>query len=99
RRMAPHLQQWYGNQVALVGLCGPRPEAGEVTELREIPWQPAVQGLTVTVRKIPGSMWNYTPRDRDEDVSERGALHFKGHTRPWMEAFAKRLELPWLEAA
>jgi len=99
RRLAPNLQQWYGNQVALVGLCGPRPTAGEVIEQREIVWTPSKPGLSVMVRKLPGTTWNYTPRDRDEDLSERGAVHFKGHTRPWMEIVAKRLDLPWRDAA
>lgn len=99
RKMAPQLQQWWGNQIALASFVGPRPKEGETTETRYIPWLLHERGLPVTVRKIPGSIWNYTPTDKDEDVSSRGAIHFKGHTREWMRGFTERLELPWLEAA
>ena len=97
RKMAPGLQKWWGNQIALASLCGPRPVEGETTEPRTIPWLMAEPGLPVEVRKLPCSMWNYTPRDENEDLSGRGAVHFKGHTRDWMKTCALRLELPWIE--
>ncbi len=100
RKMAPHMQLWWGNQVALASLCGPRPtDSSDVTEVRYIPWLTTAPGLPVMIHKIPGSIWNYTPRSEDEDVSERGAIHFKGHTRKWMAGYAARLKLPWPEAA
>lgn len=99
KKMTPPLRKWWGNQIALYALSGPRPEQDESTETRHIPWLVTEPGTPVTVRKIPGSTWNYTPRDENEDVSGRGALHFKGHTRDWMKAYAERLELPWKEAA
>jgi hypothetical protein len=99
RRMSPGLQKWWGNQIALASLCGPRPQDGDVTETRYIPWLLYEQGLPVNIRKIPGSIWNYTPTAEGEDLSERGAVHFKGHTRGWMKGYVERLDLPWKEAA
>lgn len=99
RRMSPQLQEWWGNQIALASLCGPRPQEGEITETRRIPWDLAKPGLPLTVRKLPGAIWNYTPHDEAEDLAGRGAIHFKGHTRSWMKSNAERLDLKWLEAA
>jgi hypothetical protein len=99
RRMAPGLQLWWGNQIALSSLCGPRPEGVDEIGMRAIPWLLYEAGMQVKVRKLAGDTWNYTPRDEHEDLSERGAVHFKGHTREWMKTCALRLELPWLEEA
>lgn len=99
RRMAPGLQLWWGNQIALSSLCGARPDSADAVEMRGVPWLLYEQGLQLKVRKLAGDTWNYTPRDEHEDLSERGAVHFKGHTRDWMKACALRLELPWLEEA
>jgi hypothetical protein len=99
RKMDPRLQVWWGNQIALASLCGPTPDSGEVTDVRRIPWLLPEPGMPVRVRKLPGSIWNYTPGDEAEDLTGRGAVHFKGHTRPWMKTVAERLALPWLEAA
>jgi hypothetical protein len=95
RKLTPHLQVWWGNQIALASLAGPRPAAGEVTEERTIPWKMTHPGLPLTVRKLQGSVWNYTLKDPEEDVSMRGAIHFKGHTRGWMKPVCDRLGLPW----
>lgn len=96
RRMAPQAQSWYGNQIALAALAGPPPAQGETLEERPIPWRLESPGpTTVPVRKLLCETWNYTPAALDEDVSERGALHFKGHARPLMGPFAERLGLEW----
>lgn len=95
RVMSPHLQDWYGNQVALAGLAGPRPIDGEATDLRSIPWKMSEPGPSVAVRKIPGDTWNYTPAEPDEDISARAALHFKGHSRGLMAGYAIGLGLDW----
>ena len=95
RRMTPHLRDWYGNQLALAALAGPRPKTGEATDLRRIPWSLTDPWPPLKVRKIPGEVWNFTPAEADEDVTERGALHFKGHARKLMPEFAKRLALNW----
>jgi hypothetical protein len=97
RKMDPRLQIWWGNQIALGGLCGPVPEEGERTDVRHIPWLLAEPGQPLTVHKLPGSIWNYTVSSEDEEISGRGALHFKGHTRPWMETYVRRLGLPWID--
>jgi hypothetical protein len=100
RQMQPQLRDWYGNQVALAALAGPRPDEGERTDTRAIPWMLTEPSPSLTVRKIPCETWNYTPADADEDVTEKGALHFKGHSRPLMSLFATRLGLEWpMEAA
>lgn len=97
RKMSSHLQDWWGNQLALAALCGPRPETDMVLESRRIPWQMSNPGPEVLIGKIPGNIWNYTPRSEDEDLSEKGAIHFKGHTRPWMKPCAERMGLTWVE--
>jgi hypothetical protein len=99
RRMSPQLQLWWGNQIALAAFCGQRPETPESEEFRPIPWRIEEPGPQVRVRKIPGEIWNYTPRAIDEDLSAKGAIHFKGHTRPWMKPVAESLQLNWVEAA
>lgn len=95
KRMTPQAQSWYGNQIALAALAGPPPAAGEALDERPIPWRIEAPGPTVQVRKLPCETWNYTPATADEDISERGALHFKGHARPLMGPFAERLGLEW----
>lgn len=99
RVMNPDLQRWYGNQLALASLAGPRPASGEAIEQRRIPWSLTLPWPSVTVRKLPGEVYNYTPAEVDEDLTERVALHFKGHSRALMEQYAARLGLPWSEAA
>lgn len=100
RRMHSGHQQWYGNQLALFELAGRRPENGERTETRRIPWSLTNPGNAITVRKLPGSQWNYTPAKVGERLlGKRSVLHFKGHSRALMESYAKRLELPWEQAA
>ena len=98
-KMSDNFQQWWGNQIALAALCGPRPETDYATEERKIPWRISAPGPTVRISKLPGSMWNHTPNSEDEDLSERGAVHFKGHTRPWMKSCVERLGFEWMEKA
>lgn len=99
KRLAPNLQQWWGNQIVLASLCGPRPKTPESTESRQIPWRIELTGPAVTVHKLPGEVWNYTPRDEHEDLTGKGAVHFKGHTRGWMQSRAEALGLPWMREA
>lgn len=99
RRMHPRHQQWYGNQLALAELCGPKPEKEmEICE-RSIPWTLTNHGSTVRIAKIPAATFNYTPQKLGEDVSDKAVLHFKGGARALMESYAQRLGLAWREAA
>lgn len=96
RRMNHRLQSWYGNQVALAALCGPRPESGTRTDRREIPWTPTQMGNPVAITKLPAERWNYTPRVAGERTHGlRSILHFKGGARTLMESYAKQLRLNW----
>jgi hypothetical protein len=97
RRMASHLQDWWGNQLALAALCGPRSEEEISTEMRKIPWKMTQPGPEIMVCKIPGLIWNFTPNTENDDISGKGAVHFKGHTRKWMKGYAERMGLEWME--
>lgn len=95
-KMNTKLQSWYGNQVALAALCGPRPITGASTDVRTIPKTPTIQGATVTITKLPGERWNHTPRQVGERIhGMRSILHFKGGSRALMESYAKKLNLTW----
>lgn len=96
RRMHSQHREWYGNQLALVELAGQPPKEGLKIDRRTIPWMLTSHGREVDIAKIPCDTWNYTPESITEDVSNRGALHFKGHSRHLMEGFAKKLDLPWV---
>lgn len=96
RTMSPNLQKWYGNQVALAALCGPRPESGSELVSRRIPWTLTSHGDTVHIRKVEGSRYNYTPQQVGERIhGMRSILHFKGKKRGLMKTYAERLSLPW----
>lgn len=96
RRMSPRWQSWYGNQVALAALCGPRPTEGTSTEERRIPWLPTQHGRRIKITKLPGERWNWTPKQIGERTHGiRSILHFKGGARALMESYAKKLDLPW----
>lgn len=96
RRMNPRLLNWYGNQVALAALCGPRPQDGAAQETRHIPWLPTQHGCAVRITKLPGDRWNYTPKMVGERThGTRSILHFKGGARALMESYAKKLGLAW----
>lgn len=91
RKLQKPYQDWYGNQMALAELAGPRPESGATNEVRRIPWMLSDKGREGTITKLPCDPWNYTPQGPDEDVSAKGVLHFKGGARPLMEGYAQRL--------
>jgi hypothetical protein len=100
RRMHPGHQQWYGNQLALFELAGPRPESGSRIDERRIPWMLTKLGNPIRIQKLPGARWNHTPAKVGERLfGTISVLHFKGHSRALMESYAKRLELPWEQAA
>lgn len=100
RRMHSRYQEWYGNQLALAELCGPRPETGETNEYRvderPIPWMLTNQAKeSVRIAKIPAEKYNYTPQRAGEGLDGKAVLHFKGGSRALMESYAKRLGLGW----
>jgi hypothetical protein len=93
RKMHSGYKQWYGNQLALAELCGPKPADGEpaITH-RSIPWSvSSVPGYGISVARVPCDIYNYTPQAADEDISSKVALHFKGKRRELMPHYAERL--------
>jgi hypothetical protein len=96
RKMHGQYQQWYGNQLALVELAGHKPEQPIQVDTKRIPWTLTSKGRQLRIAKIPCDTYNYTPESITEDVSEKAALHFKGHSRELMGDFAARFELPWV---
>lgn len=96
RKMHEGHQKWYGNQLALHELAGPRPSEGMRVDSRRIPWTLTNHGNAVCIAKIPGERWNWTPSKVGERLhGVRSAIHFKGRARGLMESYAKRLELKW----
>jgi hypothetical protein len=97
RRMHPQQQQWYGNQLAMTELAGPRPAVGTQIDTRRIPWQLAKPSTLLAVGKIPCELYNYTPRIANEPLigEPKHALHFKGKRRHLMADYAKLLGLGW----
>ena len=91
RKMHGSYQKWYGNQVALAELCGARPAAGTEVVTRRIPWLLTESGAALTIEKRPCDVWNYTPKELDEDLAGKRALHFKGGSRKLMQGYAQRL--------
>lgn len=94
-RMHPQQQKWYGNQLAMTELAGPRPTVGILCEQRQIPWQLAKPSTKLDVGKIPCETYNWTPHKAGLSIEGKHALHFKGKSRPLMEAYAKALGLGW----
>lgn len=96
RKMQDTSKSWYGNQLALAELAGPRPTEGMRIENRHIPWLLTSSGNTIRIAKLPGERWNWTPSKVGERLhGVRSVLHFKGRARGLMESYAKRLEIPW----
>jgi hypothetical protein len=97
RLMHPQQQKWYGNQLAMAELAGPRPKIlGTQIDMRRIPWQLASPSTALSVGKIPCELYNYTPAVADSKLTEVvHALHFKGKSRHLMEGYAKALGLGW----
>lgn len=88
-------QKWYGNQLAVVELAGPRPAEGQSTDTRKIPWRLTKLGKEIRVGKLPCELYNYTPQTPEENVSGKYVLHFKGNKRDLMRVYANRLGLGW----
>lgn len=100
RKMSARRQEWYGNQLALAELAGPRPDSGASLDLRPIPWSEITHGNAVGISKLPCERFNYTPRMVGEAIhGKRAFLHFKGHARGLMESYAKRLGFGWQQRA
>lgn len=99
RKMHSKHQDWYGNQLALAELAGPRPIEGMQYVTRRIPWQLTSQGRSVSIAKLPGEQWNWTPQKASDDLAGKGVLHFKGAARSLMETYAHRLGIPWYTEA
>jgi hypothetical protein len=95
RQMHASHQQWYGNQLAVAELAGPRPKEGGAITQRRLPWRLTALGKSVNIGKLPCEQFNWTPQTVDEDVSGRYVLHFKGKKRGLMGLYAKRLGLGW----
>lgn len=95
RKMHDRHQKWYGNQLALAELAGPRPDSGTSIDVRAIPWMLTNHGNTLRIAKVPCETYNYTPQRDGEDIESRAVLHFKGKSRHLMESYAKRLGLGW----
>lgn len=99
RRMHPQQQKWYGNQLAMTELAGPRPAVGTQIDVRRIPWQMARPSTFISVGKIPCDLYNYTPNVPAVlgliQGGQKHALHFKGKSRHLMEDYAKALGMGW----
>lgn len=93
RKMSPQMREWYGDQAALAELAGPPPESGTRVDKVRFPVPYVLSGDELVITKLPCSMWNYTPTREDEDVSDKGILHFKGGSRKFFYTYAKRLGL------
>lgn len=100
RKMQSAHQNWYGNQLALHELAGPRPSEGTRIDERRIPWLITNSGNTIRIAKLPGERWNWTPSKVGERLhGVHSVLHFKGRARGLMESYVKRLGLAWHEEA
>jgi hypothetical protein len=96
RRMGEQHQKWYGNQLALAQLAGPRPDTGMHLDTRHIPWLLTRAGNPVRIAKLPGERWNWTPSQVGQRIHGlHSILHFKGRSRPLMESYAKKLDVTW----
>lgn len=83
-QMTPAHRDWYGNQFALADLCGGIRGAERV----RIPWTiDDATGTELSIARLPCNTWNYTPEAANEDVSDKGILHFKGGRKDMMEAY------------
>jgi hypothetical protein len=92
-------KKWYGNQLAMAELAGPRPDSGSRTDVRQIPWMLTEHGMDISIEKVPCERYNYTPMKVGENIEGKHVLHFKGASRGLMESYAKRLGLSWSAAA
>lgn len=99
RKMHDGHKKWYGNQLALAELCGPRPTEGTRTDERTIPWMLTESGMTLTVEKVPCERYNWTPQRAGEYMEGKYVAHFKGGARALMESYAQRVLSGSKEAA
>lgn len=99
RKMHAGHKGWYGNQLALTELAGPRPDEGSRIDSRTIPWSLTEHGISLQIEKVPCDRYNYTPMRVGENIEGKHVLHFKGASRGLMESYAKRLGLTWSVAA
>lgn len=98
RKMHQGHQKWYGNQLALHELAGPRPTDGMRVDSRRIPWTLTELGNVILIAKIPCERWNWTPSKVGERLhGVHSVCHFKGKARGLMESYAKRLGLTWTD--
>ena len=96
RKMHNGHQKWYGNQLALHELAGPRPQEGTRLDTRRVPWLLTELGNEVRIAKIPCERWNWTPSKVGERLHGlHSIVHFKGKARGLMESYAKRLGVTW----
>lgn len=88
-QMTPKNQGWYGNQLALADLVGGPPAEGEASKECRIHWAMNDRGTPLKVKQLPCSVWNYSPNELGEDVSERAILHLKGDRKDLMQHYAE----------
>lgn len=85
--MSPERQAWYGNQIALAELVTGYSQTSSRARVR---WTDADTGTEITVCSLPCAIWNYSPDRDDENVDDKGVLHFKGGRKDLMLAYAGR---------
>lgn len=86
QRMNPQAQAWYGNQIALRELVGPKRQAGlPYFTNRDMAW------ATVKVRVLDAEAWNYTPTGPEDSIQGKRVLHLKGKRKVLMPFFLDRI--------
>lgn len=98
RGMHASHQQWYGNQLAVAELAGPRPrDVASPAQLdeRPIPWRLTNLGKRLRIGKLPCVTHNFTPQTPTDVIDGKFVLHFKGAKRALMKVYAARLGLGW----
>lgn len=86
RRMSKKNQQWNGDQLALYDLAGsPRPEGQWTSRIR---WTLNDTGSPLNVRALPCEIYNYSPSEIGEDVSDKVIVHLKGNRKDMLEHYA-----------
>ena len=62
-------------------------------EKEDFPWNDATTcrffdqfAIGFEIKRLPGSIYNYTPHEPDEDLSEKSIIHYKGEAKKyWMK--------------
>lgn len=83
-KLAGRYQKWYGNQVALRELCGPRVTSG-------LPYEADFGFFNLQILQLDGERYNYTPESLTEDLSDKVILHFKGERKDMMRERHKQV--------